>query len=282
METVETHGNDASNSIHRIVPGKKWCFTLNNYTKLEEEDIKAVCLVNNIKYIIGKEIGNSGTPHLQGFIISPKKIRPSETFNLCKRIHWEKKYKKSTDEDCINYCSKDNNFESTFALSRKDTFLDTLKINDFHNIFIHLWGIYNTVPDRRKIYYVLDKIGGIGKTTWAKWMISKYEDVCYISLTKSSDIVMAAQDYYKLYIIDICRSTGEFAPYNAIEQLKNGLIQDAKLKKEIRTVNCAPPHIIILSNSVPNVHSLSKDRWMIYEIDRTNIPDGYCLWDNLS
>jgi hypothetical protein len=41
------------------------CFTLNNYTSQEYE---ALLYNDNFKYvIIGKEVGESGTPHLQGY-----------------------------------------------------------------------------------------------------------------------------------------------------------------------------------------------------------------------
>lgn len=44
---------------------RAWCFTLNNYSEKEYETIKGV----SCRYIVvGKEVGDSGTPHLQGYI----------------------------------------------------------------------------------------------------------------------------------------------------------------------------------------------------------------------
>lgn len=44
-----------------------WCFTLNNYTQ-EEYESCVETLSNECKYwIVGKEVGDGGTPHLQGF-----------------------------------------------------------------------------------------------------------------------------------------------------------------------------------------------------------------------
>lgn len=56
---------------------KNWCFTLNNYS---DEDIDRINgLVENdarVSYLIyGKEVAESGTPHLQGFISCKKKSR---------------------------------------------------------------------------------------------------------------------------------------------------------------------------------------------------------------
>jgi len=45
-----------------------WCFTLNNYTTGEEEHIQTV-VKNQARYIVyGREVGDEGTPHLQGYV----------------------------------------------------------------------------------------------------------------------------------------------------------------------------------------------------------------------
>lgn len=47
-----------------ISPARKWCFTLNNYCN---SDIENLCskLSSVARYLFTKEIGQSGTPHLQ-------------------------------------------------------------------------------------------------------------------------------------------------------------------------------------------------------------------------
>lgn len=84
-----------------------WCFTLNNYNEQEYLEL----LETECQYIIiGKEVGESGTPHLQGFIHFAK---PGKTLAGCKKIngkaHWEQT-KGSIDQN-VEYCSKDGAFE---------------------------------------------------------------------------------------------------------------------------------------------------------------------------
>jgi len=83
---------------------KNYCFTLNNYTEDEFNELQEL----ECRYIvIGKEIGDNGTPHLQGTICfanarafnAIKKLIPKAHIEICKSL-----------QDSIVYCKKDNNF----------------------------------------------------------------------------------------------------------------------------------------------------------------------------
>lgn len=87
----------------RVNPSKYWCFTLNNYTMEHLEHLEHS--LSKDLYIIGKEVGESGTKHLQGYIEFHKRVRPVEHIGI-KEIHWERT--KGSREDNIRYCSKDN------------------------------------------------------------------------------------------------------------------------------------------------------------------------------
>jgi hypothetical protein len=95
------------------------CFTLNNYTEEEcislKNSLDSVC--NHLNFcIVGKEVGQSGTPHLQGYI----RLKPSfllatrgtiskwkSLFPGLQRAHLEPAY--GSDQDSEKYCSKDGN-----------------------------------------------------------------------------------------------------------------------------------------------------------------------------
>lgn len=272
METLKTEGNrDLGNTISksRITPCKKWCFTLNNYTIEEVETLETEFKKKNIFYIFGKEIGESGTPHLQGYIEANIKIRPTECFT-CKRAHWEKT--KGTKDQNIAYCSKENNISTNMPLKRPDLYILNLTIENFYKWQKEVLTIIDETPDRRTIHWYYETKGNTGKSTFAKWVYMHRNDVRLITCTKSSDITTCANDTIKTYIIDIPRSVESqyFYPWTAIEQLKNGFVTDGKLKKHVEVTCCSPPHIIIFSNFIPALTMMSTDRWRIRKIDESD------------
>lgn len=55
--------------IARDTTGRNWVFTLNNYTEDECHNVEALSNFDEIlRIFVGKEVGEEGTPHLQGYI----------------------------------------------------------------------------------------------------------------------------------------------------------------------------------------------------------------------
>ncbi len=101
----------------QISPANAWCFTLNNYTKSEHEFLssKLLSLSEKYLYIVGKEVGEQGTPHLQGYVAlrdAKKKFRPLPAFAVERdgknAMHFERA-KGSTRQNYF-YCSKEGDF----------------------------------------------------------------------------------------------------------------------------------------------------------------------------
>lgn len=85
---------------------KKVCFTLNNYTQEEENEIYEYCELQALFCIIGREVGESGTPHLQGYINHKKSVRFSALVKVMPRAHITRA--NGTDADNLAYCSKED------------------------------------------------------------------------------------------------------------------------------------------------------------------------------
>lgn len=104
---------------------RRWCFTLNNYSeddceKLNGLDVKSI--------IVGKEKGEQGTEHLQGFVKFEKAKRLSAVKKILDKAHWEKA--KGSDSANLDYCSKENVFlkKGVFASGSKGGGASGLKL----------------------------------------------------------------------------------------------------------------------------------------------------------
>jgi len=83
---------------------RRWIFTLNNYS---EEDVKHFkALSDVVTYVVfGKEVGENGTPHLQGYLeLKTKRRMKGVKELLCDRVHLE--IARGTQEENKAYCSK--------------------------------------------------------------------------------------------------------------------------------------------------------------------------------
>lgn len=84
---------------------RAWCFTLNNYS---EEDVSVFHNLECEYIIVGKEVGESGTPHLQGYVYFANARSFASMKKLNSRCHFEKA--KGSPMDNYKYCSKEGNF----------------------------------------------------------------------------------------------------------------------------------------------------------------------------
>lgn len=89
---------------------QRFCFTLNNYT---DDEYKAICdwLAAESTYsIVGKEVGECGTPHLQGYcnLGRQKRLRFNQIKAKMPRSHIE--IARGTDEENQTYCKKGGDY----------------------------------------------------------------------------------------------------------------------------------------------------------------------------
>lgn len=89
---------------------RRFCFTINNYTDQHVSTLETLGASDTVRYLVyGREVGESGTPHLQGFIIFTNSTR----FSVAKtRIgdtaHIE--VARGSSKQAADYCKKDGNF----------------------------------------------------------------------------------------------------------------------------------------------------------------------------
>lgn len=89
-----------------------WVFTLNN-----PSDNGIPKLWKDVKYAIWqREMGENGTPHLQGYVVFNKRVRLSALSKMCYgKAHWE--IRRGTHSEAKAYCSKlDSHLEGPWTI----------------------------------------------------------------------------------------------------------------------------------------------------------------------
>lgn len=267
----------SSRRDNRCSQAKRWVFTWNNYPPDWENRIRAAFSQSGSNgsggskvWIAGKEVGEKGTPHIQGYVELDKKTRPFTAFPfLPRQIHW--KAARGSREENYRYCSKDGDFICKGFPKPIETIMD---LRPWQQDIVD---ILNGDVDDRKIYWYWESVGNIGKSALVKYLHVRLGALVCMS-GKEGDIlyhVMQSDIETKdpgIVVYDIPRSHQGHVSYAALEQIKNGMIFSPKYESGCKCFN--PPHIVIFANFPPSFPDrMSADRWVIREL--TGIVIGF-------
>lgn len=253
-------GSGAGNT--RVSASKHWCFTLNNYDGSNIKEFENAEVAK--RYVFQEEIGENGTPHLQGYIEFHKKARPFEHF-VNKSIHWEKC---RNIKQSIQYCQKKDTRNG-------EVYRKGIKIPYEVNIELYEWernicSILDKDPDDRSLYWIWEPKGNRGKTTFQKWVYLNYPNTVVLS-GKATDMKNGIIEYEKkngtlprVILINIPRTSLDYVSYAGIEDIKDMFFYSGKYEGGM--VCGASPHVVIFANEEPIRVNCSKDRWQIIKI----------------
>jgi hypothetical protein len=267
VNSVMDLGNTKTKS-KQVNPSKYWCFTLNNYKK---EDINNIS-VKVFKYCIGEEVGESGTPHLQGYIEFEDRKRPMSVFKEYKNIHWEKR--KGSAMEAARYCRKDGKFITNIKYKKEVKVLKDNLLNIWEKEILK---IIKEEPDDRTIYWFKSKCGA-GKTTFCKYLCVKYGAI--VLGGKSADMKNGIITYKnqnedmdpEVILVNLPKTFDiGYLSYTGIEECKDMMFYSGKYEGGMVCGNC--PHLIIFSNEMPDLDKVGVDRWKVYDIDTLKYVD---------
>lgn len=260
-------GGNTISPTPQVSPAKYWAFTLNNYTK---DDIQLFRNIDSSKVpriVFQEEMGENGTPHLQGALMFATKGRP---FTLLphRRTHWEKKMNTSTVPQLFNYACKNATRSGTI-------FARGWELPYALNLDLFFWekticDEMDDDADDRIINWIWEPNGGVGKTTFQKWVFMNYDRVVVLS-GKASDMKNGIVNYKeengylpKIILINVPRSNIEYISFTGLEEIKDMFFFSGKYEGGMVCGKC--PHVYIFANSEPDRSQMSADRWNVRQI----------------
>lgn len=220
-------------------------------------------------YIFEEEVGEEGTPHLQGYIEVASRIRPFQ-LKLPKQIHWEKAI--GTRGENIAYCSKERGRQAHYSLEFAPVRpLKILAERDLRDWQKGVCDIISREPDDRTLHWYWSATGNVGKTTFCKYLTSRYGALPLAG--KGADVRNGVVTYVEkngkcpeLIVVPIPRSYDEkYLSYEGLENCKDMYFYSGKYEGAAVCGN--PPHVFVFANFYPDVEKLSDDRWVIWQID---------------
>jgi hypothetical protein len=140
-------------------------------------------------------------------------------------------------------------------------------------------------PDIRKIIHIVDPLGKAGKSSMLKlFMLKSSKDIGRLTYGSAAQLRSAVtkQNSKLIYIIDLPRSRGKDEKNGqadllaCLEDLKTGFVCSSLYGSGDMLLQ-EPPHVVIISNfyftTNNNEAALSADRWEIYKIKGTTVPN---------
>lgn len=290
----QTRDMDPSKKLKREPLMQYWAFRF-TYEKVDPKKLRDWLDTKTVAY--GYQVekgGKTGQKHFQGAFDVGRDNRLRET-PLREQLEQEFPDLMFPARD---YCSRSKSKAADRYAMKEDTrvegpwykgvVFDTLAKELVYNIDIILrpWqirikAILDGPPDDRHIWWFWEPYGGLGKTTFQKWIYQEYEDVLVLG-GKAADMKNAIIELLdkqtkasmpkklpKILIMNIPKTfnVDYFSP-SGTEEVKDMFFASGKYHGGM--VSGRPPTVLIFANcEPPNVHDMAKDRWRI-----VRLPDG--------
>lgn len=97
------------------IRSRSWCLTINHYT---DDDVKCFDKCGAKYYTYGKEVGATGTPHLQAYVEFSSQRTLKSVSRMFPRAHVE--VRRGTALQAAQYCQKDGDYVEFGTLAQKN------------------------------------------------------------------------------------------------------------------------------------------------------------------
>ncbi|AXH74707.1 MAG: Rep [Cressdnaviricota sp.] len=133
--------------------------------------------------------------------------------------------------------------------------------------------LHATVPSDRHVYWLFDATGNMGKSQFSRYMMHTYPTQWHFCrrVATMRDFATVVESALHVHwdqwgwVFDLPKSIViDSGFYECLECLKDGMITSTKFKGKSHILDI--PHVIVFSNTLPDINYLSEDRWKIYNV----------------
>lgn len=120
-------------------------------------------------------------------------------------------------------------------------------------------------PNRRTIIWVMDTVGGMGKSMLAEYLCTQKEG--QVLTGKVNDMAQMLNEDKKIFIFDITRAMADKSDhlYTMAETIKNGRVISTKYQGATKTFPY--PHVVFFANCMYDATKWSADRIKLINLD---------------
>lgn len=122
-------------------------------------------------------------------------------------------------------------------------------------------------PDDRKIKFVCDPEGGIGKSWFVRWFLDQHPSETQVFRpARVQDIAHAIRTRTKYFFFDVPRNGMEYLQFQVLEQLKDRLVFSPKYQSSMKELQNVP-HVVVFCNEHPTESEMTGDRYEYVNTD---------------
>lgn len=287
VDEGNTNSSSTINAVKRQNGAKRWTFTWNNYSQNWVALLAPV--FEGCTFGIGsEEVGESGTPHIQGYVEFASKVRPIGYRGCPKEVHWgddKGKPARGTRLQNVMYCRKQNLLwfsgpDANDEERRPHTeYFGTERWRpprDLPKIELRGWQeevrrLAEAPVQQRKIYWFWSSRRGIGKSDAVRWLATEGALVTGGGAKDMKYLICKYKekngDYPETIAMDVPCSMQGFVSYAGIEEVVNGVF--ASTKYECEPVIMPYARFFLFANFPPALDNvdMSANRFVVFDID---------------
>lgn len=257
---VKTKKNDSI--IHRLTAGTV-CTVFKGLAK---------------KFVFQQEISPDGYEHFQCLLRLSSRMRKSTVINTLASklgISRENVSCAKSDSKFVDYCTKsETRVDGPWSMGFPGIPEDPPKVL----LYEQLYGwqrrvvdiVRRDVENDRHIHWIYDADGNTGKTQLVKYLIWHHN--AFLFNGRSNDIasrIISMPGAPKLCVMNLARSQEQYVSYQAIEEVKDGLVTSGKYEGGQKMFDS--PHVFVFANFKPDFNKMSLDRWKLKALTKSRL-----------